>query len=125
MKTIIAGSRSATYQNVIDALSACHFSDDMTKVVSGCAQGADTHGETIARSMGILVARFPADWKQYGKSAGVMRNAKMAQYADALIAVWDGESRGTKNMIELASARRLLVFVYRFNGQAVINGDGK
>ncbi|TXI87671.1 MAG: DUF2493 domain-containing protein [Chryseobacterium sp.] len=118
VKTIIAGSRSATYQNVIDALSACHFSDDMTEVVSGCAQGADTHGETIARSMGIPVAKFPADWKQYGKSAGVRRNSQMAQYADALIAVWDGESRGTKNMIELASAKWLLVFVYRFNGGA-------
>lgn len=118
MRTIIAGSRSATYQNVTDALSACHFSDDMTEVVSGCAQGADTHGETVARLMGISVARFPADWKQYGKSAGVMRNAQMAQYADALIAVWDGQSRGTKNMIELASARRLIVFVYRFNGVA-------
>lgn len=88
----------------------------MTEVVSGCAQGADAHGETVARSMGIPVSRFPADWKQYGKSAGIRRNAQMAEYADALIAVWDGESRGTKNMIELASARGLLVFVYRFNG---------
>ena len=93
----------------------------MTEVVSGCAQGADTHGETVARSMGIPVARFPADWKQYCKSAGVRRNAKMAEYADALIAVWDGESRGTKNMIDLAVANGLIVFVYRFNGQAVTN----
>ena len=95
----------------------------MTEVVIGCAQGADSHGETVARSMGIPVARFPADWKQYGKSAGIRRNAQMAEYADALIAVWDGQSRGTKNMIELASAKGLLVFVYRFNGQVVTNGE--
>lgn len=85
--------------------------------------GADIHGETVARSMGIPVARFPADWEQYGRSAGVRRNAQMAQYADALIAVWDGESRGTKSMINLAVANGLIVFVYRFNEQAFANGE--
>ena len=46
--------------------------------------------------------RFPADWDKYGKAAGYKRNGEMARNADALIAFWDGKSRGTKHMIDLA-----------------------
>lgn len=48
----------------------------------------------------IPVKRFPADWDRHGRAAGPIRNCQMAQYADALIAIWDGKSRGTKNMID-------------------------
>ena len=116
MKVIIAGSRTATYQNVLDALTNCHFSCDATEIVSGTAGGADTHGEAVARTMNIPIKRFPAQWATHGKAAGPIRNAEMASYADALIAVWDGKSRGTKNMIENAQKNNLLVYVHVFCG---------
>lgn len=59
--------------------------------------------------------RFPADWGKYGKSAGVLRNKQMAEYADGLIAFWDGKSRGTANMIETAKGLGLRVRVARYD----------
>jgi len=70
--------------------------------VSGTARGADQLGERYAKERGYFIQRFPADWNAYGKAAGYIRNRKMAEYADALIAFWDGKSRGTLNMISLA-----------------------
>ena len=76
--------------------------------------GADALGERYAAERGYLLRRFPADWKQYGRAAGVRRNKEMAQNADALIAFWDGISRGTKNMIEEATAAGIIVCVKRY-----------
>lgn len=117
MKTIIAGSRTATRQNVLDAISACAWSNSITTVITGKAQGADAYGEEWARSKGIQVLEFHADWAKYGKRAGPIRNVAMANAAQALIAVWDGESRGTANMIEEARNRGLKVFVFRIDAK--------
>jgi hypothetical protein len=69
----------------------------VTKVVT--APGVDTLAERWAEQHGIPVMRFPADWKRYGRRVGSIRNQKMAEYAEALVAVWDGRSRGNLNMI--------------------------
>ena len=69
-------------------------------VVCGKARGADASGEQFARALGLHVYEFPADWNTHGKRAGFMRNADMAHFADGLLAFWDGESRGTDNMIQ-------------------------
>lgn len=76
-------------------------------VISGGARGADRLGERYARERGYRVRLFPADWDGDGNAAGPKRNARMAANADALIAFWDGESRGTKNMIDNARSRGL------------------
>ena len=78
-------------------------------IVSGTARGADQLGERYAAERGYQVRRFPADWDRHGKAAGPIRNALMADSADALIAFWDGMSRGTKNMIDTAKNRGLSV----------------
>ena len=116
MKTIIAGSRTiTTYAQV---LSACNVADraphniHITEVVSGCARGVDKMGEEFAAAHSIPIRYFPAAWNTFGKSAGYLRNQRMARYAEALIAVWDGESRGTKHMIDLAKRHGLKVYVY-------------
>ena len=119
MKTIIAGSRfeekpkiiEARYAELLDAMADFELFGTITQVVSGTARGVDRLGERWAREHGIRVARFPADWLNHGTSAGFRRNQEMANYADALIALWDGQSRGTANMIDLARRRGLLVFV--------------
>jgi hypothetical protein len=114
MKTIIAGSRIVnSYAEVKKAIVESGF--DIDTVISGHAQGADHWGELYAQQNNIDLVIFPANWGKYGKSAGMIRNEKMADYADALIAIWDGESRGTLGMIKLAQKKGLKVFVYNMH----------
>lgn len=121
-RTIIAGSRTVRDIQLIErAISESGFR--ITEVVSGGQvsldietgerYGADYFGEQWAKSHMIPIRRFPADWRRYGKSAGPLRNRQMADYADQLIAVWDGVSRGTADMIE--KARYLNVFVFDYS----------
>lgn len=62
-------------------------------------------GERYAKERGYAVSEHPADWDRYGKSAGYIRNKEMAEEADALMAFWDGKSRGTMHMINLAKEK--------------------
>jgi len=134
MKVIIAGSRSINDQGYLnDIYKAVILSDFiLTEVVSGMAAGVDMLGELYAVENNIPVARFPADWKNidvpgaiikqnmYGKYnavAGHMRNKEMAEYADALIAVWDGKSKGTKNMLTIMKKMKKPVFLYNISTQ--------
>lgn len=112
MRVIIAGSRSMTdAAEVATAIARSGFT--ITEVISGGARGVDTFGEAWARRRRIPVRRFPADWRRYGKSAGFRRNEAMAHVADALIAVWDGNSPGTRHMIATARQRGLRLFVWQ------------
>jgi hypothetical protein len=109
---IVAGSRYlASASDVAYAIALSGF--NVTEVVSGGAPGADALGEQWARSRAIPVQRFPAEWHVHGRSAGPIRNRAMAAYADALVALWDGASPGTGNMISAARAYRLRVHVHR------------
>lgn len=111
MRVIIAGCRNIfNYQLVQEAVTASGFVP--TEIISGCAEGVDQLGEEWAKQHNVAVSRFSADWAIFGKSAGPIRNKQMASYAHALIALWDGVSRGTKNMIEQAIAKGLKVKVY-------------
>lgn len=111
MRTIIAGSRDITnITSVYRAIAESEFT--ITLVLSGCARGVDELGEQYADYMNIPIQRFPANWDEYGKSAGYIRNQLMADSADALIAVWDGVSKGTKHMIDIAHKKGLKVFVF-------------
>lgn len=117
MKTIIAGSRSITDPKVVErAILESKF--NITEVVSGGALGVDRIGEDWAWAKRLPVKVFPAKWEQHGKAAGHLRNAEMADYAEALIAVWDGRSRGTGNMIEEAAMRGLKVHIKRVEESA-------
>lgn len=110
MKVIIAGSRDYyNYDTLLTAITESGF--DITTVVSGGAKGVDALGEEYANNMNIPLNTYNADWNTHGKAAGPIRNRKMAENSDALIALWDGKSRGTKNMIETARKNGLLVYV--------------
>lgn len=99
MKTIIAGTRTFTnYELMEQEIEKLGINID--EVVCGCAKGVDTLGKRWADERGIPVKQFPPDWNKYGKVAGIIRNHEMGDYADYLIAFWDGKSRGTKDMIE-------------------------
>ena len=112
-RVIIAGTRDFSNYELLrqkcDAILSAKRQDSNIVVVSGTARGADRLGERYARERGYEIRRFPADWDNDGNAAGPIRNAKMADNADALIAFWDGKSRGTRNMIETAEEKGLLV----------------
>jgi len=127
----VAGSRHITdYQLVSQIISntISKYKILVTEIVSGCADGPDTLGEQWALENGIKVEPFEADWnditvpnaliktnkwgKQYNARAGFQRNERMAEYGDVLIAIWDGKSSGTKDMIDRATKHGLLVLAY-------------
>ena len=112
MRTIIAGSRGLGYPDLVRALEACPWAGEISSVVSGRARGIDAAGEAWARLRGLPVDLHPALWEAEGRAAGYLRNARMSLVADALVAVWDGSSRGTQHMIGEARARGLRVFVH-------------
>lgn len=116
LKVIIAGTRSiVTLGHVIMAVELAGLHGKITEVVSGGATGGDQSGEKYAKRFGIRVRQFIPDWNnvdvlpiviayrkdmsRYNARAGIARNEKMGDYADELIAVWDGKSTGTSHMI--------------------------
>jgi hypothetical protein len=111
MRVIVAGSRTFwDYGYLCKILD--EYKDEISELVSGCARGADTLGIMWAEENDVPVAKFPAQWSLYGKSAGYKRNVEMAKHSDALIAFWSGESVGTAHMIDIARKYNLPVFVY-------------
>jgi len=110
MKVIIAGSRNITdYSYIENVIKESQF--EITEIVSGTARGVDSLGENYAVINDIPLKKFPAQWDLYGKSAGYRRNADMAKYADALIAIWDGKSKGTTHMINEAKKKGLKLYI--------------
>lgn len=114
-KVIVAGSRDFNdYELLKPKLDALLQNKDSVQIVSGGARGADSLGEQYAKEKSLDLKIFPADWDYYGKSAGFKRNSEMAQYADALVAFWDGKSKGTEHMINLAKRNGLQVRIVNF-----------
>lgn len=117
-RVIIAGGRE--FQDYALVKQKCDYylqnklQTDTVVIVSGHATGADSLGERYASEKGLSVELHPADWQRHGRAAGPIRNEEMASVADALIAFWDGQSRGTKNMIDTANAKGLKVAIVRY-----------
>ena len=125
LRIIIAGSRDFNdyellKKSAIEIITKKTMLPDLTRIISGGARGADTLGERFANEMGLEISRFIPDWDGLGKRAGYVRNAEMAKFAveddndGMLIAFWDGQSRGTKHMIDLAKRYGLEVHVVNF-----------
>ena len=127
MRVIIAGGRTFNSVDVMnkgtatlikairkDASLREYHNTPISCVVSGTAYGADYMGELHAKRNGIPIVQYKPNWS-VGKSAGFIRNAKMANNADALLAFWDGVSRGTKHMIDLATSRKLPTIVIKYD----------
>lgn len=113
MRLIVAGTRSVADQSLVDYAvnSFVAIFGRPSQVLSGTAQGVDRCGEDWATRNEIPVVQYEPDWQAYGTRAGPIRNERMAKNADALVAVWDGRSRGTSSMIDFAHARGLTVLI--------------
>lgn len=122
LKVIIAGSRSFddydTLEEVCKEILAEYWDHRNIVIISGGAAGADYQGEVFAYQNQLSLSTFKAQWKQYGKVAGHLRNEVMAKEADMLIAFWDGASKGTENMIKLARKHNLEYYVHMIKGES-------
>ena len=123
MRIIVAGSRGITQyayvERVLDQVLPTLTNTPV--IVSGTARGVDQLGEQYAQEHDLECDRYPADWDRHGKSAGYIRNQKMAYRSDALIAFWDGKSKGTKHMIDIALTAGLVVVVQHGERWCVLN----
>ena len=100
MKIIVAGGRDFdNYKFLCERLDFL-FQNIHPTIICGEAKGADSLGKRYAQEKGLETMSFPAQWDKYGKSAGYRRNEEMGAVADALVAFWDGKSKGTKHMID-------------------------
>ncbi len=97
MRVAIIGSRCED-----DGLTA-RIRDNLppytTEIVSGGAKGVDKAAEEVAKELGIPFREFLPDYEAYGKRAPLVRNDQIIDYADMVLAFWDGESHGTKYVI--------------------------
>ncbi|MBQ8806299.1 MAG: DUF2493 domain-containing protein [Bacteroidaceae bacterium] len=130
-KVIIAGSRTFDRYDIVRRTLNQKFTEPFI-VVSGCANGADKLGERYAREYNLQVELHPADWSNlqavpchvkynsrgpYNALAGHNRNREMLQSVldnpdgGCLVAFWDGQSAGTRNMINIAREAGLTVHV--------------
>jgi hypothetical protein len=106
MRLVIFGSRGIKDLSLVEkAVEESGVLSQVDEIVSGLAKGVDTLALEFAKLHNLPVKLFPADWKKYGRFAGPKRNEEMAMYADYGVAVWDGQSRGTKHMIGLMEGR--------------------
>lgn len=111
-KIIIAGGRDFFKYEIVE-----EYCDVVVKnisnpfIISGGQRGADQLGERYARERNIPLKIIPANWNKYGKSAGPIRNREMSKEADRLIAFWDGKSKGTKDMIDVAKSKGIPIHI--------------
>ena len=127
-RLIIAGTRTFNNYNylkeVCDYLLSNVVKTHSITIISGTASGADKLGERYAEERGYNIARFPAKWNRkadgsYDKSAGYKRNNEMADFATQVdrkgcVVFWDGVSRGTKSMIDIANRKDIACIVKRY-----------
>jgi NTP pyrophosphatase (non-canonical NTP hydrolase) len=114
---VVAGSRNwNNYTDFCDRLEKAIKMLGVSNfvIVSGNAsRGADAMAIKWAESNGVRWVPFTADWDNLGKRAGFVRNAEMAEVATHLIAFFDMNSNGTKNMIELALSKEIPTLVFK------------
>ncbi|MBO5996325.1 MAG: DUF2493 domain-containing protein, partial [Acetobacter sp.] len=111
---LISGENKIINRLILSVMFQNKMKTNNVIIVSGHAPGADTLGEKFAADHNLQCELHPADWNRHGRAAGPIRNEKMAEVSDALIAFWDGKSRGTRSMIEIARRKGLQVAVVKY-----------
>lgn len=117
MKVAIVGGRDFSRYNLMCSILNRLIKEkalDITEVICGCAQGADTMGSFWAEENGIKVKLMPANWDKFGRKAGPIRNCEMLQEADGVIAFWNGFSPGTRHMIDISHRAGKLIHIEEY-----------
>ena len=107
-RVVVAGSRNFNDYNLLSSeLDKFLAGKKNVTIVSGTARGADRMGEQYAAEHGYKIDQFPAEWSKYHQGAGPIRNLEMVKTADAVVAFWDNQSTGTKNIIDCAKQENI------------------
>lgn len=111
MKVAVVGSRTITDYSVVREILGNYT---ITQIVSGGAKGIDSLAEQFSATVMLPNAPkvFLPDWQTHGKGAGFIRNKEIVNYADTVIAIWDGVSKGTKHSIDYARKQGKIVDVW-------------
>ncbi len=96
MKLAVIGSRDITEIDISRYISECE------EIVSGGAKGIDSYAADYAEANGIKLTIFLPQYKLYGRAAPIARNKEIVDYADKVIAFWNGHSKGTLSVIRYA-----------------------
>lgn len=108
MKVAIVGSRSLVITDLEKYLPA-----DVTEIVSGGARGVDACAKTYAITHKLKYTEFLPEYKKYGRSAPLKRNISIIKYADIVLAFWNGNSKGTKYVIDQCHKLGIPIQVYK------------
>lgn len=108
MKIVIVGSRNLTVHNL-----RWYLPKGVTEIISGGARGIDSCAKEYALKNGLIYTEFLPEYKKYGRCAPLKRNISIIEYADAVIAFWDGRSRGTRYVIDQCKIRHVKITVYK------------
>lgn len=108
MKVAVIGSRGLKIDNLEKYLPK-----DTTEIVSGGAKGVDNSAKQYALSHGIKLTEFLPECEKFGRTAPLKKNITIIEYADIVIALWDGKSRGTRHVIDNCKSRNIPVTVFK------------
>ena len=111
MKVAVIGSRGLMLNDFSKFLPP-----ETMEIVTGGARGIDTCAEKYAKQNGIYVKVFLPQYEKYGKCAPLKRNIEIIDYSDIVLAFWDGNSRGTKYVIDKCKEKNKPIKIFIFNG---------
>jgi len=106
MRVAVIGSRNLEIEDI-----GKYTPPKTTEIVSGGARGIDTVAKNYAIKNNIKLVEFKPDYRRYGKGAPLKRNLQIIAYADIVIAIWDGKSKGTKYVIDNCEKNKLKVII--------------
>lgn len=119
MRILICGDRywadaSAIERELLKVIVGVDIST--ITIIHGCASGADCLGGMVAKRLGLKVDEYPADWKQFGRRAGPIRNSQMLNEGkpDLVLAFHPNIelSRGTGHMVLISRKAGVEVRVF-------------
>lgn len=115
MKVAIIGSREFDDYPFLKSIWKCYFEHrNIECIISGGARGADLAGKKLAKEYGYKYVEFLPDWDTYGKQAGFLRNQDIIKNTDTILALWNGESNGTRHSLGLAKKMKKPTFIFYF-----------
>ena len=109
MKVAVIGSRTISIENIEDYIPKA-----ATEIISGGAKGIDTCAKLFAEKHNLFYTEFLPEYKKYSRAAPIVRNREIVDYADIVIAIWDGTSKGTKSVIDYCKKSGKEILVYTF-----------
>ncbi len=107
MKVAVVGSRTITVADL-----APYLPPETEEIVSGGAKGIDNCAREYALANRIKLTEFLPEYEKYGRGATIVRNKKIVEYADVVVVIWDGKSKGTKSVLNFCDKLRKPVYIH-------------